>query len=276
MTAVTMGGFEITAPAEAVEGAHIILYGPPKSGKTSTLDDPEMKVLHIDLEGGSAVLAGGENVRRIDVPEEARKKNIHQFEVVVGVIKAVESGAIKGFDMYALDSLTQLETVIKDYIATKYAPNRKRGETKTFGDSAQADWGNLKDLITITLKRIHALTKRGPNSVHWIDIAHVGQTKDPVTEQVIATKIQLQGGNTAEVVMSIVDGIFYMYNKSRTITPEDGGKPKVEVERGIITKPMGIFQAGVRESKHKTDHLPPVIQSPVWSDIFKQMGYVRK
>lgn len=270
---IQMGGFDIETPEVAKQGKHIILYGDPKCGKTSTLDDPNMKVLVIDMEGGVEVLAGSANAKRLDVPEQARKKGIHQFEVVVQVIKAIEDGTIKGFDAYALDSLTQFEDVLKDYIATKYAPNRKRGETKKFGDSCQTDWGDLKHLITSTVKRVHALTKRRDKIIHWIWLAHVAKTKDAVTEQVVATKVQLQGGNTAEVVMSIVDGIFYMYNKPVT-TELEGGRKVHDIERGITTRTMGIFVAGVRESKANRGSLPPAIKNPIWSEIFEKMGYV--
>jgi hypothetical protein len=269
-----LGGFDIEAPQIAKQGKHIILYGPPKSGKTSTLDDPNMKILVADLEGGNEVLAGSPNARIVNIQEHARKKGIHPFEAIVQFIMAIESGVIKGFDGYALDSLTQFEDILKDYIATKYAPNRKRGETKKFGDSAQSDWGDLKDLITRTVKRVHALTKRRDKVVHWIWIAHVAQTKDPVTEQAVATKIQLQGGNTAEVVMSIVDGFFYFYNRPYTV--EVDGKQVPEIERGIITKTVGIFVAGVRESKANRGSLPARIPNPVWSEIFEKMGYVEQ
>lgn len=266
---VQMAGFDIEVPTESHEGAHVILYGNPKTGKTSTLDDPRMKVLHIDLEGGSAVLSKANNVRRINVPEQARKRNCLQFEVIVDIIKAIESGELSGFDAYALDSLTQMEDVVKEYIALKYAPHRKREIQGKFG--AQADWGDLKDLMTRTVKRVHSLTKRGDKSVHWIWIAHVAQVKDSVTNQITATKIQLQGSNTAEVVMSVVDAIFYMYNKS--IPSEDGNT--VEIERGILTKQFGPYVAGVRVPKGE-DPLPPVIKDPVWSDIFEALGYVRE
>lgn len=267
--------FQITSPAKAIEGADVILYGPPKCGKTSTLDDPKLKILHIDLEGGSAVLYGAENVSRINVPEEAQRLGLLQFEVVVQIIKAIETGELSGFDAYALDSLTQFEDCVKEYIVKKYAPNRKREIEGRFG--AQSDWGDLKDLITTTVKRVHALTKRGENSVHWIWIAHVAQVKDDVTERVVRTRVQLQGSNTAEVVMSIVDAIFYM--SAYSVETEENGQKRVEVERAILTKPSGPYVAEYRVSKRmleKGDVLPRVIKNPVWSDIFEALGYVRK
>lgn len=252
--------FEILKPAKANEGFHGILYGEPKVGKTSTLDDPNYKVLILDLEGGSAVLSEAENVDRIPVDS---------YETVIEVGKAIQDGKLMGYDLIAIDSLSRFEDLVKEYVATKYAPSRRREITNKFG--AQADWGDLKDLITKTVKWFHSFTKRGDNSVHILWIAHVAKQVDELTKQVTATKVQLQGSTTAEVVMSIVDGLFYMYNKA--VTAEDG--KHIEVERGILTKQAGVFVAGTRQSK-KRDPLPAKIVNPVWSEIFATLGYDRK
>lgn len=261
--------FTITKPAQVTEGMDCILYGAPKVGKTSTLDDPTLKVLHIDLEGGSAVLSEAENVDRIDVPEEARKQSKTQYDILVEIGKAIEKGELVGYDMIAIDSITQFEAITKEYIAAKYAPNRKREIQAKFG--ALADWGDLRDLLTRTVKWFHGFTKRGDNSVHLLWIAHVTEEKDEMTKQITRTKISVQGGSTADVIMSIVDGVFYMYNKS--VKNEETGE--YEIERGILTKPAGYVVANARQSK-KRDPLPAKIVDPVWSEIFTQLGYVRK
>lgn len=250
--------FEIVKPTQAVEGFHGILYGNPKTGKTSTLDDPKFKVLLLDLEGGSAVLSEADKVDRIPVTS---------YEQFIEVMKAVDSGELKGYDLYAIDSITQFEELVKQYIATTYAPKRSREIQGKFG--AMADWGDLKSLMTKTVKWVHDLTKRGNNSIHILWIAHVAENKDELTKQVISTKVQLQGGTTSEVVMSIVDGVFYMYNKS--IQNEDGS---VDIERGILTKQIGAYTAGARQSKRR-DPLPAKIVSPEWSKIFDQLGYTK-
>lgn len=257
--------FEIVKPAQATEGFDWIVYGEPKTGKTSTLDDPKFKVLHLDLEGGSAVLSEAENVDRIA---------INDYETLIEVFKAIESGELTGYDMYAVDSLTQFEGFVKDYIARKYAPNRRREITGKFG--AQMDWADLRDLITRTVKWAHGLTKRGDKSIHLMWVAHVSDRKEPIPgtdqDRVVGKKIALQGGNTAEIVMSIVDGVFYMYNKP---VLDADKKPTGKIERGILTKDMGLFVANARQSK-KRDPLPANIPNPVWSEILPQLGYVRK
>lgn len=250
---------KITSPAEVREGMHSILYGKPKTGKTSTADDPTFKVLIADLEGGTAVLTDAKNVQRAE---------IKTYEDFVEFTKIVERGYIEkqgdfDFDMIVIDSLTRLQEIIKSYVVRVVAPNRKREINGEFG--AMADWGNLRELIIRDIKTYHALTKRGAGSIHVMWIAHEGVVKDELTEQAIATKIQLQGKDTPDICMAHVDAIFYMYNKV------DEGKLK----RGVLTQNFGIFQAGVRQSKHR-EPLPVVIENPVWSEIYEKLGYIRK
>ena len=255
---------KITKPAEITEGFHGILYGKPKVGKTSTADDPNFKTLLIDMEGGSAVLSQAKNVDRIQVED---------FKDFIEITDSVKRGYFQigndkvkcDYDLYVIDSISALQELIKNYIAVSYAPSRRREINSKFG--AMADWGDLRDLITRTTKAWHQLTKRGEDSVHVMWIAHEQVIKDETTEQASGTKIQLQGKDTADVVMAHVDGIFYMFNKQN--------KDTKELERGVLTQTTGIYQAGVRQSKHSKPLDNPII-SPIWSDIFSKLGYVRK
>lgn len=255
---------KITKPAEVKEGFHGILYGKPKVGKTSTADDPKFKTLLIDMEGGSAVLSQAKNVDRIQVED---------FRDFVEITDSVKRGyfQIDGqkvpceYDLYVIDSISALQELLKHYIATVYAPSRRREITGKFG--AMADWGDLRDLITRTTKAWHQLTKRNEESIHCMWIAHEQVIKDENTEQASGTKIQLQGKDTADVVMAHVDGIFYMFNKQN--------KDTKELERGVLTQTTGIYAAGVRQSKH-AEPLPSQIMAPVWSEIFAKLGYNRK
>lgn len=255
---------KITKPAEVREGFHGILYGKPKVGKTSTADDPVFKTLLIDMEGGSAVLSEAKNVDRIAVED---------FQTFVEITEAVKRGYYTegtskvelNYDLYVIDSISALQELIKTYVATSYAPSRRREITGKFG--AMADWGDLRDIITRTTKAWHQLTKRNEDSVHVIWIAHEQVIKDETTEQAVGTKVQLQGKDTADIVMAHVDGIFYMFNRQN--------KETKELERGVLTQSAGIYAAGVRQSKHATP-LDAQIISPVWSDVFQKLGYVRK
>ena len=255
---------KITKPAEVKEGFHGILYGKPKVGKTSTADDPKFKTLLIDMEGGSAVLSQAKNVDRIAVED---------FQTFIEITESVKRGYFQigndkitpDYDLYVIDSISALQELIKQYVATTYAPSRRREITGKFG--AMADWGDLRDIVTRTTKAWHNLTKRNEQSIHCLWIAHEQVIKDETTEQAIGTKVQLQGKDTADIVMSIVDGNFYMFNRQN--------KETKELERGVLTQNTGIYTSGVRQSKH-AEPLPLQIINPVWSEIFEQLGYVRK
>ena len=255
---------KITKPSEIKEGFHGIVYGKPKVGKTSTADDPKFKTLLIDMEGGSAVLSQAKNVDRIAVED---------FKDFVEITESVKRGYFQigndkvpcDYDLYVIDSISALQELIKVYVATVYAPSRRREINSKFG--AMADWGDLRDLITRTTKAWHQLTKRGENSIHVMWIAHEQVIKDETTEQASGTKIQLQGKDTADIVMAHVDGIFYMFNRQN--------KDTKELERGVLTQTAGIYAAGVRQSKHAKG-IDPIIINPVWSDVFANLGYNRK
>lgn len=261
-----------TEPAKAVEGFHGILYGEPGCGKTSTMDDPIFKVAHIDLEGGSTVLRGAENVIRWDVPQIATKAGKHEFEIVQELGAAIRANKFQGFDMVSIDSLTRWQEVVKDYVATVYVPNRAREIKNRFG--AQSDWGDLANLIVGTFRAFHSLTKRGKDSIHIMWLAHVGKQEQQVTEsmkKLVRTYVQLQGSSTPDTIMSIVDGYFYMFSREGK---DASGKPNGVTERGIMTDVAGAYQAKARISKRK-EPLPRIIMNPVWSDIFDRLGYQR-
>lgn len=255
---------KITKPAEVREGFHGILYGKPKVGKTSTADDPSFKTLLIDMEGGSAVLSQAQNVDRIQVED---------FKDFIEITESVKRGYFQigaqqvpcEYDLYVIDSISALQELVKVYVATSYAPQRRREIAGKFG--AMADWGDLRDIMTRTTKAWHQMSKRGDESVHVMWIAHEQVIKDETTEVATGTKIQLQGKDTADIIMSHVDGIFYMFNKQ--------DKETKELQRGILTQSAGIYTAGVRQSKHSKP-LDSQIINPIWSEIFEQLGYVRK
>lgn len=255
---------KITKPAEVREGFHGILYGKPGVGKTSTADDPVFKTLLIDMEGGSAVLSKAKNVDRYMVED---------FKDFLEITEAVKRGYLLDgsekieleYDLYVIDSMSALQEHIKQYVVLNYAPSRRREITGKFG--AMADWGDLRDIIVRAVKAWHGLTKREDDSVHCIWIAHEQVIKDETTDQATGTKVQLQGKDTADVVMAAVDSFVYMFNRNN--------KDTKELERGIITQTTGIYSAKVRQSKHSKP-LDTFIISPVWSEIFEQLGYVRK
>lgn len=256
-----------TKPAKVVEGGDFILYGDPKTGKTTTLDDPNMKVLLLDLEGGTSVLAGAPNV---DIVKISSLEQLNAYgELLKDNVWINEQGKLVPLEhgLVAVDSITRLQDLVKDYVVRVVAPNRQReikdGEPKhRFG--ARSDWGNFGDIISDLVKYFHGLTKRGERSINVMWIAHKdNKYEDSINEnKVTGTQIKMQGGSVP-IVMSTVDGIFYMSKMM--------GKDK-QLHYAIQTETIGITEAGVRQSK-RDERLPKIIENPVWSDILKKLGY---
>lgn len=254
-----LSALKIKKPNQVKEGIHAILYGDPKSGKTSTLDDPNMKVLLLDIEGGSAVLAGAENVDIVPIEKLEDLQEVAKL-LKKGVFIDEEGNEVPfNYGLVAIDSLTRLQDLVKDYIVRVYAPNRKREIQGKFG--AQSDWGDFGLIIKDMVKFFHTLTKQGEKSINVMWIAHKENVKDDITGGIVGTKIQMQGSSANEI-MSVVDAIFYMVKKDT----EQG------LKFGVATRKMGAIEAGVRQSK-KEERLPDIIENPVWSEIFTKLGY---
>lgn len=261
-------------PEKIVSGIHSILYGDPKSGKTTTLDDPNMRVLLLDMEGGDSVLEGSPNV---DVVKITSLEHLNAYLELIkdgkwlnyeGKLVPLEHGLIAG------DSITRLTDLVKDYVVRVVAPNRKREITdpslppvQRFG--AQSDWGNFGTIIVDIVKYVHNLTKRGDKSINFKWIAHKeNKYENPNAESMVTgTQIKMQG-SSVPIVMSVVDAIFYM-NKGNIKNKTTG---ETNMYYWIQTDVVGITEAGVRQSK-RAEKLPLKIFNPVWSDIYKQLGY---
>lgn len=262
-------------PPTVKEGFDCILYGDPKTGKTSTLDDPNMKIQLFDLEGGDSVLAGSPNVDIVKIT------SLEQLNAYADLLKqnkkvVIENGkptlAPYDYGLTAIDSITRLQDLVKDYVVRVVAPNRQReikdGEFKNrFG--ARSDWGNFGDIISDLIKFFHTLTKRGDKSINVMWIAHKdNKYENPSAENMVTgTQIKMQG-SSVPVVMSVVDAIFFM-------TKGEIENPKTK-QKGmyywIQTDKIGITDAGVRYSK-RDERLPQKIFNPVWSEIFTKLGY---
>lgn len=259
-------------PIKTASGIHSILYGDPKSGKTTTLDDPNMRVLVLDMEGGDSVLEGSPNV------DIVRIKSVEHLNAYLELIKAGTwlnfEGKIVPLEhgLIAADSFTALCEFVKDYVVRVVAPTRQR-EIKEglpavrFG--ARFDWGNYGSILVDIMKYVHALTKRGDKSINFKWLAHKeNKYEHPSIETLVTgTQIKMQG-SSVPVVMSVVDAIFYM-NKGEIKNPKT---QEVGTYYWIQTDTVGITEAGVRQSK-RAEKLKTKIFNPVWSDIYTQLGY---
>jgi hypothetical protein len=261
-------------PAKTASGIHTILYGDPKSGKTTTLDDESMRVLLLDMEGGDSVLEGSPNV---DIVKIKSLEHLNAYLELIndgnwidfdGKIVPLEHGLI------AADSITALCDFVKDYVVRVIAPARSREVKDTnlkpvqrFG--AQSDWGNYGTLLVDLVKYVHQMTKRGERSINFMWLAHKdNKHENPNVEKMVTgTQIMMQGGSVP-VVMSVVDAIFFM-NKGEIKNPKT---KEVGTYYWIQTDVVGVTEAGVRQSK-RAEKLPVKIYNPSWSDVFRRLGY---
>lgn len=252
---------------EVKDGGHFILYGDPKAGKTTTLDDPNMKILLLDLEGGDSVLKGSPNV---DIVPILTLEQLNAYFELLEANKWInKEGKLAPLhhSLVAIDSITRLQDLVKDYVVRVLAPNRKREIQNVFG--AQSDWGNFGTIIGDLVKFMHTLTKRGNKSINAMWLAHRdNKHENPNAETMVTgTQIKMQGGSVP-IVMSVVDGIFYM-NKGEI---ENKKTKEVNMYYWIQTDKMGVVEAGVRQSRRE-EKLPQRIFNPVWSEIFTTLGY---
>lgn len=273
-----LAGLVPAAASDTKEGFHSILYADPKAGKTTTLDDPNMKVQVFDLEKGTSVLAGAPNVDIVKINTLEQLNAYAELLKEGKCVKLDEKGkpfiAPYDYSLTAIDSLTRLQDLVKDYVVRVVAPNRQReikdpklDPSKRFG--AQSDWGNFGTIIVDLVKFFHDLTKRGDQSLNVMWLAHKeNKHENPAAESMITgTQIKMQGGSVS-VVMSVVDAIFYM-QKGEIKNPKT---KETGMYYWIQTDKVGITEAGVRYSK-RDERLPLKIYNPVWSDIFEQLGY---
>jgi hypothetical protein len=75
-------------------------------------------------------------------------------------------------------------------------------------------------------------------------------------------------GSSVAVVMSVVDAIFYMAKGEI----KNKKTNEVGIYYWIQTDRVGVTEAGVRQSKRE-EKLPLKIYNPVWSEIYKTLGY---
>jgi hypothetical protein len=244
------------------EGRSIVLYAPPFAGKTTYLADPEVKVLLADMDHNTSPLDDADNVTIFP---------IDSFEDYLEFKTSVQRGYFqidgekipcKDYDVIALDSFTRFEELIKKYVATKYAPNRKREIEGKFG--AQTDWDDLQSREVAEVREWQAMTRSQGFNVLWI--GHDMAINDSLTGQVARIQLALQGKYASARIMSAVDAVMYLHKY------EDKDKT---IKRVIYTQNFGAVQADARLPVEKRAKLPsalPLEKMPL-SKVLPYLGY---
>lgn len=246
------------------EGRSIVLYAPPFAGKTTYLGDPDCKVLLGDMDHNTSPLDNADNVTIY--PIESYEDYLEFKESVKRGYFMIDGQKIptEKYDVVAMDSFTRFEELIKKYVATKYAPNRKREIKDKFG--AQTDWDDLQTIEVQEVREWQALTRTMGFNVMWL--GHDMSVRDDPMAEARVTRIQLalQGKYASPRIMSAVDAVLYL-DKS---TDKEG-----KVHRIIYTSQVGVIQSDIRIPVEKREKLPsklPVEKMPL-SKVLPFLGY---
>lgn len=254
-----IGGQEPTVKGPV--GRSAVLYGPPFSGKTSTLQyDPSIRALLIDFDKNSAAL---EECGHVDII------GVSDFKDALAIKEGISTGTLKiggqvipmNYDLYVVDSFTSFEECIKRWVVNDFAPERRREIKGKFG--AQTDWGDLQSTEIQFFRDMHEMTRRevNPINVLWLGHDMVTDTPDGLTEKL---QLKLQGKFAAPGIMSATDAVFYMFK----VRDEE----KKQTNFGIYTVNTGAIVAEARLSFQKRKAFPEFIWFPKWGEIFKTLG----
>lgn len=201
----------------------LLLYGAPKTGKTSLAETAPGPRLFIDAEGGTDWLAS----RTVAWdPKSAPPKDLDENDTVVVHVKdwdeveLVNSWLQRGehvFNSVVLDSITELQKLCKRAVSSSGMELR--------------DWGVLYDRMDPVLREIRDLTKHDTNPVWCVVITALSNEKDGVMQPDIQ-------GSMARSLAGQIDTIGYLQPGTMN---SDG-----QVGRELVVDPKSSLYAGDR------------------------------
>lgn len=247
------------------EGRQVVCYGAPFVGKTTSLADPDIKVLLCDMDHNTSPLDDASNVTIFPINSfeeyQTFKEAVHRgyFEINKKKISTTD------FDVIAFDSFTRFEELIKSWVPRVYAPKRSREIDTKFG--AQSDWEDLQNREVQEIRDWQAMTRTHGFCVIWL--GHDMTMINDATKKAQRIQLALQGKYASPRIMSAVDAVVYMAKEE---VMKDNKKTLV---RGIYTQQQGIIQADVRLTLEKRAKLAEFIPTVKWSKILPFLGWIR-
>lgn len=187
-------------PAVSENPRYLVLYGLPKSGKTSALAQLENNLI-IDLEGGTNFIEA--------LAIQAR--TINDLGEIASAVRA--KNAEVGHNFYkriTIDNATRLEDICMDYACTLYRKT-ELGKNWTGNDvttlARGAGYKYLRDAVKKVIDMFKDLCD---------EFILVGHVKDSITEkdgqEVNAKEIDLVG-KLGKIICGMADAVGYVYRK---------------------------------------------------------------
>lgn len=220
----------------------LILYGKPKSGKTTLLSQLD-NCLIIDLEGGSEFLEA----------LSIQARSVNDFAEIAEAIrtKIAETGQ-KPYKYIAIDNATRLEEICLPYAAALYrqlpiAKNWKGTDVRTLDKGAGYHY--LREAVAKAISMFRELCD------NFILIGHVkdkmiDRDGDSLTEMALDLV-----GKLGDITCGVADAIGYVYRKkNETIISFQGGDNTIKEARAPHLRGQNIVIADSDENNEVTVH----------------------
>lgn len=249
-------------PEVRKEGRQLVVYGEPFCGKTTSLADPDVKVLLCDMDHNTSPLDNADNVTiyPVDTYEEYLefKKSVQRgyFEIDKKKIPCTD------FDIICMDSFTRFEELVKVWVAESFAPSRAREIKGKFG--CQTDWDDLQRTEVQEVRDWQAMTRTHGFNVIWF--GHDMAEYNDATKRISKISLALQGKYAAPRITASVDA--YLYFSKEEVS---NGK-ETKIVRGVYTQQFGVTRADARMSVEKREKLPNFVPSVKWSKLIPYLG----
>lgn len=219
----------------------LIIFGKPKSGKTSIVSQLENNLI-IDLEGGSEFLSA----------LSIQARNVNDLGEIATLIrnKNTETGKLF-YDYITIDNATRLEEMCLSYACQLYCatPMGKsfRGDVRTLPNGG--GYLYLRQAVRKVIDMFRELTG------HMIIIGH---TKDRMInkegEELTEMALDLVG-KLGDIVCGEADAVGYVYRKkNETIISFEGGDNSVREARAPHLRGQKIVIADSDDSNNITTH----------------------